>query len=141
MFDAVSAALKKAPGFRLFTILVCEPDKQLVKRIYTSDPVNYPVMGTKPMAQSPWGEAMFVKGEAYIGYTAEDIKEVFFDYELIWKLGCESVINVPIRWGGKTYGTFNLLDKAGHYAPSHERGVRELAQMSLPGVLDAIRDL
>ena len=40
-------------------------------------------------------------GQPYIGRNRTDIQYVFFDYELIWSLGCESVLNMPVRWAGE----------------------------------------
>jgi hypothetical protein len=134
VYKAIDAALKATPGFRLFTILVCHNEKQLVQRVYTSNPASYPVGGTKPMSTSAWGDRVLKGGEVYIGRTREDIKTAFFDYELIWSLGCESVINVPIRWRGETLGTFNLLHEANYYTEQHEISVRTMAQISIPAV-------
>lgn len=134
LYEALDDALASAPGFKLFTILICQHEKRLTQRVYTSNPESYPVGGTKPMVSSPWSDRIIRDGEIYIGRTREDIKTAFFDYELIWSLGCESVINVPIRWRGETLGTFNLLHEAGYYNEQHEEAVRTMAQLSLPAV-------
>lgn len=134
LYKAVDAALAVMPGFKLFTILVAHNEKQLVQRVYTSNPASYPVGGTKPMSSSPWNERVMKDGAVYIGRTREDIKAAFFDYELIWSLGCESVINVPIRWRGETLGTFNLLHQANYYTEQHEETVRTMAQIAIPAV-------
>src|SRR3712207_7851779 len=34
----------------------------------------------------------------------EDIIRAFPDHELILSLGCESAVNVPVRWDGRTLG-------------------------------------
>lgn len=138
LYAAIDAALARLPGFKLFTILVCQHEKKLTQRIYTSNPQAYPVGGTKPMTPNPWGDRVVGRGETYIGYDREDIKAAFFDYELIWSLGCESVINVPIRWRGQTVGTFNLLHQAGFYNDQHVEPVRLMAQLSLPAVFMSI---
>ena len=64
---------------------------------------------------------------------------MFFDYELIWSLGCESVLNMPVRWAGQTLGTLNLLHRAGHYDESHLPQVRLLAALAVPGFLQLTR--
>jgi transcriptional regulator with GAF, ATPase, and Fis domain len=138
IYRAVDAALAATPGFRLFTILVCHNEKRLVQRVYTNNPASYPVGGTKPMSSSPWSDRVMKDGAVYIGRTREDIKAAFFDYELIWSLGCESVINVPIRWRGETLGTFNLLHQAGYYTEQHEEAVRLMAQLAIPAVNTSI---
>ena len=83
------------------------------ERFYSNKPAEYPVGGRKPVTDSAWMQTIIGRGEPYIGRTREDIREVFYDYELIWSLGCESVLNVPVRWRGQTVGTLNLLHRAG----------------------------
>jgi hypothetical protein len=51
----------------------------------------------------------------YLGRTAEDIRAVFFDHELIASLGCASVLNLPVVWDGRILGTLNLLHEAHWY--------------------------
>ena len=74
-------------------------------------------------------------GRPYIGRTREGIKEVFYDHELIWSLGCESVLNMPVRWNGQTLGTLNLLHRADWYDEADIANVRLFAQLALPGIL------
>ncbi len=47
--------------------------------------------------------------------TIAEIAKVFPDHELIWSLGCGSVVNLPIVIGGKVVGTMNALDAEHHY--------------------------
>jgi len=47
-------------------------------------------------------------GQPYIGRTRQDIEQNFFDHALIVSLGCESILNIPVRWRGQTMGTLNL---------------------------------
>jgi hypothetical protein len=63
------------------------------------------------------------------------VKDVFYDYELIWSLGCESMLNVPVVWRGQTMGTLNLSHRAGFYDESHIAPVLRLAHLALPGLL------
>jgi hypothetical protein len=53
---------------------------------------------------------------------------------LIWALGCEGAINVPVRWCGKTLGTLNLLHEANYYSEEHASSIRLIGQLSLPGI-------
>jgi hypothetical protein len=134
-FRALDAALGRAPGHILFTILVHHPTLRQSERFYTNMPVEYPIGGRKPVTNSPWMQRVIGLGEPYIGRTRADIGEVFFDHELIWSLGCESVLNMPVRWRGQTMGTLNLLHRAGFYDESHVAEVRLLAHLALPALL------
>ncbi len=134
-FRALDAALAAAPGHILFTVLVAHPALRQSERYYSNKPAEYPVGGRKPITDSPWMRRVLGEGIPYIGRTREDIRERFFDYELIWSLGCESVLNFPVRWRGQTVGTLNLLHRAGHYDESQVERVRLLGHLALPALL------
>ena len=134
-FRALDAALADMPGHMLFTILVHHPGLAQNERYYSNMPSHYPVGGSKPITDSPWMQRVIGKGLPYIGRTREDISDVFYDYELIWSLGCESVLNLPVRWQGQTVGTLNLLHRAGYYHEGHVAGVSVLAHLALPALL------
>ncbi len=138
-FRAVDRVLATAPGTILFTILVHHPGLRESERFYTNMPDAYPVGGRKPVTDSPWMQRVIHGGQPYIGRTREDIRDVFFDHELIWSLGCEAVLNMPVRWAGQTLGTLNLLHRAGHYGDAHLAEVRLAAHLALPGLLRIAR--
>ena len=134
-FHAVDAAMKQAVGHILFTILISHHDTKLSERFYSNMPEAYPVGGTKPIKESGWTKLLLDEGRPYIGRTKEDIAWAFFDHELIHSLGCDSVLNMPVRWRGHTIGTMNLLDRAGAYDETHIPIVRAIAQLALPAML------
>lgn len=134
-FRALDAALAETPGHILFTVLVHHPGLKQSERYYSNRPAEYPVGGRKPVTGSVWMQQVIERGEPYIGRTREDIAEVFYDHELIWSMGCESVLNLPVRWRGQTMGTLNLLHRAGFYDEGHIAAVRLLAHLALPALL------
>ena len=138
-FQAVDQALAQSPGHILFTILVHHPGLRESERFYTNMPDAYPVGGRKPVTDSAWMKRVIFAGEPYIGRTREDIADVFYDHELIWSLGCESVLNLPVRWAGQTLGTLNLLHRAGYYTEAHVDAERLAAQLALPALLGIAR--
>ncbi len=132
---ALDAALAQSPGHILFTVLISHPGLLQNERFYSNKPAEYPVGGSKPITDSPWMRRVIREGLPYIGRTREDIRDVFFDYELIWSLGCESVLNYPVRWRGQTVGTLNLLHRAGYYDEAQVPEVAVLAHLALPALL------
>jgi hypothetical protein len=134
-FRAVDETLRATIGHILFTILICHHDTKESERFYTNMPDAYPIGGRKPITDSDWMKRMLGEGKPYIGYDAKDIETVFYDHELIHSLGCDSVLNMPVRWRGTTIATFNLLDRAGAYNDSHIPLARAIAQLALPAVL------
>src|SRR3984885_6881474 len=134
-FRALDAALSAAVGHILFTVLVHHPGLRQSERRYTNQPAAYPVGGQKPVTETPWMDQVIRRGEPYIGRTREDIAAVFYDHELIASLGCESVLNVPVRWRAGAVGPVNLVHRAGWYEESHVPVVRRLAQLALPALM------
>ncbi|AMU04642.1 hypothetical protein A2T82_35690 (plasmid) [Burkholderia cenocepacia] len=108
-------SLTEVFGQRLFTILAYDEVSSRLGRLHTNRPDINPVGGVKRVTQSHWAEQVLRRGEIYRGSTREDIKTVFSEYELLWSIGCESVLNIPVRKGGLTLGTLNLLGEAGLY--------------------------
>lgn len=134
-FRAVDAALAELPGHILFTVLVHHAALRQSERFYTNQPDAYPVGGRKPVTDSPWMRRVIHSGQPYIGRTQQDIAEHFFDHALIHSLGCDSILNMPVRWRGQTLGTLNLCHRAGHYDEGHLPRVRLIAQLAAPALL------
>jgi hypothetical protein len=74
-------------------------------------------------------------GRPYVGRTREEIAANFTDHELIHSLGCDSILNMPVRWRGQTIGTLNLCHLGGFYGEQHLPRVRLVAQLALPALL------
>ncbi len=134
-FRALDAALAETPGHILFTVLVHHPAARESERFYSNRPVEYPVGGRKPVTDSEWMKKVIHGGEPWIGYDAADVAWAFYDHVLIGSLGCESCLNMPVRWRGETLGTLNLLAGKGHYKESDIPRVRELAHLALPALM------
>jgi hypothetical protein len=134
-FRAIDAALAEAPGHILFTVLVHHPALKQSERFYSNQPQAYPIGGRKPVTDSPWMQRVIHGGEPYIGYTTEDVAANFFDHALIHSLGCDSILNMPVRWRGVTMGTLNLCHRAGYYNEDHLPRVKLIAQLALPALL------
>lgn len=113
--EALDRALGAVLGHRLFTVLRYHHDSGESERLYSSQPRAYPVGGRKSLNPTPWAQRVLREQRAYLGRTAEDIRAVFFDHELIASLGCASVLNLPVVWEGQTLGTLNLLHEEAWY--------------------------
>ena len=138
LFAALDAAMGHAIGHKLFTILVIHPGARESQRYYSNMPGEYPVGGRKPINQTHWFASVLDAGKPYIGRTYEDIADVFFDHVLIRSLGCESVLNVPVRWNGASIGTINLLHQAHWYSEADIGAAQSFAALAVPGLLSVI---
>jgi hypothetical protein len=129
---ALQDAFAEVIGYKLFTILLHDPSAKVVSRAFSSMPEAYPVGGTKPIADTPWAQQVLERGETFVGHERDDIRRVFPDYELIWSLGCESVLNLPVRWDGSVIGTCNLLHVRRWYSNCDSEELATLAQFAVP---------
>ena len=115
LYPALERHLGEIIGHKLFTLMVIDRVTNEAARLYSSDPVAYPVKGRKPLGQlTDWGTRVLEQGEPYIGYNAEDIRSAFFDHETIARLGCASVLNLPVFAGGPRHR---------HGQPASRRGL------------------
>lgn len=135
LLTVLGASVREAIGYLLFTVLVHDAEQKTMRRIYSARPDINPVGGTKPITDSDWMKQVLLRGEPYIGYTREDLKSVFFDYELLWSIGCGSVLNMPIVWSGTVLGSLNMLHQAGWYNDEHLTMARLLAQLTAPALM------
>ncbi|OUS38090.1 GAF domain-containing protein [Rhodobacterales bacterium 56_14_T64] len=131
-YDALSDLTQTLVGAKLFTVMTVDMTTELAQRSYTSDAVNYPTSGTKPITRNSWFTIVHDRHECFVANTIEEIAEVFPDYELINSLGCQSVINLPIMIAGTLVGTVNILHKEGYYTEDRVLQTKEL--LTLPSL-------
>jgi GAF domain-containing protein len=111
-FQALDHAMAEFFGHKLFTILVCDYERQIMTRVYSTRKDINPIDGQKRITDSRWTRTVLKRGEIL---RESDLKSVFSEYEVLWGIGCQSVLNIPITKAGVTLGTINLLDVAGKY--------------------------
>jgi hypothetical protein len=133
LWAALDRALGAVIGHRLFTVLRYHRDSRESERCYTNQPAAYPVGGRKPFNETAWSRRLFGERRPYIGYTADDIRTVFFDHALIASLGCASVLNIPVAHDGRVLGTLNLLHEARWYEESDAAPGLLFAALAVPG--------
>lgn len=135
LFGALEAGLGAVLGHRLFTIMRYHAHTGESERIYTTHPREYPVGGRKPLNPTRWTEQLLRRQQPFLGRTAADVREVFFDHALIASLGCGSVLNLPVVWDGRSLGTINLLHEE-HWYDEGDAGIGLLfATLAVPAFL------
>ncbi len=121
-FSAIAALLKKSPGYRLFSILVVDLESGVNRRIYSSNPRDYPLGGVKSIdKENAFYRDVVVGGEPRLCTNRDECRAAFYDHELIFSLGCECAINMPIQWNGVTLGSLNILDAQNTYSADSSR--------------------
>jgi hypothetical protein len=135
-FGALQALVQATVGAKLFTFMTVDMEAEVARRAYTSDAVNYPTSGTKPIRYDSWFDIVHKERQYFVANTITDIAKVFPDYELIDSLGCQSVVNMPVVIGGDLVGTVNMLDAEGYYTPERVQTIREV--IAVPAKLAAV---
>ncbi|MFM2356523.1 MAG: hypothetical protein RLZZ528_2259 [Pseudomonadota bacterium] len=116
--DEVFAALHRALPAQLFTVTLNDGSAGVFRRLWTSDPVAYPVPGVKPMTGAERAAALAGDGGVFVANDPEGFRD-FPDHAAIVALGCGSVACLPVRDdAGWARGTVNLLDVAGYFTPA-----------------------
>tara|TARA_B100002019_G_scaffold292048_1_gene314009 strand:+ start:577 stop:1068 length:492 start_codon:yes stop_codon:yes gene_type:complete len=129
IFNSLDNILNDFIGHKLFTILKFDKINSKLERIYTSNPREYPLQGKKDVIRNFWQVQVLEKGIAYIGYNSQDIKNSFSDFDLIKKLGCSSVLIIPVKSGGNIKGSVNLLHEESWYSNNHVKIAQSLVSV------------
>lgn len=137
LLATLAETLHAALGYLLFTVLEHDAASGTLRRIFSTRPDINPVGGTKPITESEWMQQVLLRGEPYIGRTREDLRTVFFDHEVLWSIGCESVLNMPVIWSGKVVGSLNMLHRTEWYHARDVPVARLFAQLTLPALIAA----
>lgn len=134
---ALETALGALIGHRLFTIMRHDAAAGCNARIHSSRPEAYPPGGRKPLADTAWTRQLIREGRSWIGRDRAAIAAHFPDHALIQALGCDSILNLPVRWVGETIGTLNLLHQAGWYGEADVEVGRIVSGLAVPVLLAA----
>ena len=129
IFNSLDNILNDFIGHKLFTILKFDKKNSKLERIYTSNPREYPLQGKKDVIRNYWQVQVLEKGIAYIGYNSQDIKNSFSDFDLIKKLGCSSVLIIPVKSRGNIKGSVNLLHEESWYSDNDVKIAQSLVSV------------
>ena len=100
---------------RLFTLTAINQAAGHVRRVYSSHPEAFPLLGTKPLVVDDWFRAMQTERRITTINTAAGMEGEFPDLALIRSLGCNASLSIPVMVGNDLLGTINVLDAEGSY--------------------------
>ncbi|MEA3087137.1 MAG: hypothetical protein QOC89_4834 [Paraburkholderia sp.] len=141
VWPELERSLTEVFGQRLFTVLAYDEASSRLGRLHSNRLDINPIGGLKRVTQSRWSDQVLHRGEIFVGSTREDIKSVFSEYETLWSIGCESVLNIPVRKNGVTLGTLNLLGEAGLYDHADTGAALVFAQLAVAPLEDQVHKL
>ncbi len=133
--DKLAALYRAQAGWKMMTLMTFDRATMLASRVYTSDPVQYPAGGVKPILPSGWVEQVLQRGEIFVANDAETFRPHYIDWEKLQGLGLESAVNFPAIVNGKVIGTVNLTAEAGFYSPARIAAGIALAPLASVGFL------
>lgn len=113
MTDLVLEELKDLPAATLVTLLRWDESHRELQRVWTSDPGRYPVGGTKTFEPPPRWLDECVHGRPFHGPTQNDIREAFYDHELIISAGCGSFAAIPVMNDARMAAVVSVLGPEG----------------------------
>lgn len=108
-----------------------------LQRLWSSNPVAYPVAGRKRKAMTPWARQLLRRGKVFVGEGDAALAAVFDDHAQIASLGLRAVVNVPLLAGGRCVATFNVLGSRPQWQPQEVMLARLLAVLATPWVLQS----
>lgn len=141
VWNEFERGLTEVFGQTLFTVLAYDEASSRLGRLHSNRLDINPVGGLKRVTQSRWSDQVLRRGEIFIGSTREDIQAVFSEYRVLWSIGCESVLNIPVRKNGVTLGTMNLLGEAGLYDDADLAIALVFAQLAVSPLEDQVHRL
>jgi GAF domain-containing protein len=103
-------------GAKLFTVTIMDMAQLVHRRVYTNDPVAYPLSGTKPIVFDRWFDLVQGERKMFVANTIAEIADIFPDHQQILALGLQSVVNVPVIFNDELVATINLLHERNFYS-------------------------
>jgi hypothetical protein len=136
-YKAVERLAGETCGFRLLTILKYVEKDAVVERVSSSDEKAYPIGGRKPLDKITMSHGVTGQGDIFLAADKAQVREAFFDHELIFSLGITAIMNVPVRHAGRRLGTLNFCGEEGKYGEREKAIGRVLAGLLAPALLKA----
>ncbi len=136
VMDAVGQTTLGLVGPGLLTINAWHARTAQIERLWSSDPVAYPVGGRKTKGDTAWTRQLLVRGEVFVGEGDEALAAVFDDIAVIRGLGLNGVVNVPLCHHGAVIGTFNYLAGVQTWTAEAITVLRVLGQFAMPAVAE-----
>jgi hypothetical protein len=135
LYAAVDRLVQEVIGHRLFTMMRVHEASSEVERIYSSDTAAYPVGGHKQKRGTPWSRVVLDRGEVFVARDRDEVRDAFADYDLIFSLGIGSIMNIPLAYADRRFGTMNISHEAGWFTDADAAAGRLIAAFVVPSLL------
>ncbi|SCO82517.1 uncharacterized protein FRV6_06730 [Fusarium oxysporum] len=141
IWRALDTAVSAIFPNQLFTISVYDQATDTTCRLYTTRNDVQPLGARKKVTQSAWSKQVLQDGKQFYGQSIEKIKKSFSEWEFLSTIGCESVLNTPVRNNatGAIVGTLNILGESHAFDESLVKLAVVLGQL-VSGTIEACRE-
>ena len=110
--DAVLRAVEKIAAQRMplvvFSASTCLAKSMEVERIYSSQPVVYPLGTRTNKRETSWGRQVLQQRKTFVGEGELEMAAAFDDKQAMSSIGVRSIINVPIVVRDRCLGVLNF---------------------------------
>jgi hypothetical protein len=117
LFQAVDAALEAEIGRIFCTFLLIHPDGAR-ERLYTSTPETYPLGARTPLIGTAAADPKLGRGYPFLADGMAEIRKRYSTSDLLEKLGCSALANIPVTHDAALIGLVNLGTREGTYGPA-----------------------
>ena len=131
-FKKIDNHIKKIIGHKLITFTVIDQSVKYCERIYSNNKKIYPLMGRKPMPKNNWSKKVLKNKNHFLCKNKEEIKKIYFDYDIIFSLDCGSIINLLVLFNNKPIGTINILHNENYYNKNSIKKIEDVAIFVIP---------
>ena len=135
LFRAIEQVAARRVGAGLVTVMRHHAAEQEVERLYSSNRDAYPVGGRKQKRDTGWSRKVLAEHQVLLSSGDAGIRESFDDHAIIFGLGLNSCVNVPLVSAGQCVGTLNVLRPQADWSDDQIAVARALGLAALAGVL------
>lgn len=137
----LAAELAQSVQYKYLTGLEYDRSHTAALRIFTTSPAVFPLHEQKLFDDAPLMHAVS-QGRPYIAQHGYQVKADYPDHGRIFKLGCGSLMNLPVTIAGKIVGQVNLMHESGFYCARKLDQALELTRSSLkPGSTESVQPM
>lgn len=130
----IDQARREQLGPGLLTLSAYAPEKETLRRLWSSNPAAYPVGGSKRKTGTAWTHQVLLRCEVFVAEGDAAIEAAFDDHARIAALGLHSALNVPLAVGSRCIGTFNVLRPGTAWPVEDQVVARLLAALAMPAL-------
>jgi hypothetical protein len=127
-FRRIALEAESAIGYGLFTVTWFDAAAMEVQRVYSTNPLAYPVGGRKAKRDTAWGRHVLIECRPLVCEGDAAIARMFDDHAAIRGLGLHASVNVPVLGENGCVGVLNFLMIGQSVSPRQLHAASEFAK-------------